>query len=183
MDAVFHARVRLAPGTSSLLPASDLAVVDAEAHRAAMEKYEDTPERRRLRDTAVPGMDRTWTEVVFLSPVHPHAIWRAWREITGRDRAAMEFWAIPAADLPEGTVLLDRTRTATGDPIDPREVRPFDRRTHRTALETTASNRRWLEECARRRVSGAWFHGVPHVLAPGAVSLDRARIVSWCDAP
>lgn len=183
MDAVFHARVRLARGTTSLLPVSQLAAVDADAHRAAVAKYDDTAERRRLRDTVIPRMARTWTEVVFLSPVHPHAIWRAWREITGRERADMEFWAIPAADLPEGTMILDRTLTATGDPIDPREVRPFDRRAHRTALDTPAANRQWLEECARRRVSGAWFHGVPHVLSPAAVPLDRARVVSWCDEP
>lgn len=184
MDAVvFHARVPLAPGTSSLLSASALAAVDSEAHRVALEKYDDTPERRRLRDTVIPGMRRRWTEVVFLSPVHPHAIWRAWREITGRERPDMEFWEIPAAVLPEGTVVLDRTLTATGDPLDPREVMPFDRRTHRAALETTPANRAWLEECARRRVSGAWFHGIPHVLSPEPVPLGAARVISWRDAP
>ena len=186
MDAtghVFHARIDLAAGTSSLLPLSDLAGVDPEAHRRALAKYDDTPERRRLRDTVIPGLGRSWTEVVFLSPVHPHAIWSAWREIRGRERPPMEFWAIPAADLPEGTVVVDRTLTATGDPLDAREVRPFDRASHRAALTTTAQNRAWLEECARRGVSGAWFHGIPHVLAPGAVPLQRARVVSWSDPP
>lgn len=183
MDAVFHACVPLAPGTSSLLPVSALAAVDGDAHRAALEKYDDTPERRRLRDTVIPGMGRQWTEVVFLSPVHPHAIWQAWAEIRGRRRPPMEFWAIPAADLPEGSVVLDRTLTATGDPIDPREVTPFDRASHRAALTTTPQNRAWLEQCARRGVSGAWFHGIPHVLAPDPVPLEHARIVSWEVAP
>ncbi|WP_225310241.1 hypothetical protein [Microbacterium testaceum] len=136
-----------------------------------------------MRDTVIPGLERSWTEVVFFSPVHPHAIWRAWREIRGRERPPVQFWAIPAADLPEGTVVLDRAWTAVGDPIDPREVRPFDRASHRAALTTTAANRAWLEEMARRRVSGAWFHGIPHVLAPGPVPLERARVVSWEVAP
>ncbi|WP_228375903.1 hypothetical protein [Microbacterium enclense] len=186
MDAtncVFHARVALAPGTDSLMPASALADVDAAASRAALAKYDDTPERRRLRDTVVPGLGRSWTEVVFLSPVHPHAVWRAWREITGRERAPMDFWAIPADDLPVGTVVLDRTSTRTGEPIDPREVTPFVPSGHRAALSTTAANRSWLEDCARRKVSGAWFHGIPHVLAPGAVPLRRARVISWSDPP
>ena len=183
MNCVFHARVNLAEGTSSLLPLSDLAAIDPTAHADAIAKYDDTPERRRLRDTVVPGIDRPWTEVVFLSPVHPHAIWRAWLDIRGRRRPPLEFWAIPAEDLPEGSVLLDRFLTATGDPLDPREVTPFDRASHRAALTTTPQNRAWLEECARRGVSGAWFHGIPHVLAPGPVPLGRARVVSWEIAP
>lgn len=186
MDAtsyVFHARVGLAEGTSTLLPLSDLAKIAPEAHRDALAKYDDTAQRQRLRDTVIPGLDRTWTEVVFLSPVHPHAIWQAWLEIRGRRRPPAEFWAIPAADLPEGSVVVDRTLTATGDPIDPREVLPFDRASHRAALTTTRQNRAWLEECARRGVSGAWFHGIPHVLAPGPVPLDRAHVVSWEMAP
>lgn len=178
-DCVFHARVGLAAGTSSLLPLSDLAGTDPTAYRDAIAKYDDTPERRRLRDTVIPGLDRSWTEAVFLSPVHPHAIWQAWFEIRGRRRPPMEFWAIPAVDLPDGTVLLDRALTETGDRIDPREVSPFVRAAHRALLTTTPQNRAWLEEMARRGVSGAWFHGIPHVLAPGPVALDRAHVVSW----
>ncbi|WP_295833364.1 hypothetical protein [uncultured Microbacterium sp.] len=182
-DCVFHARVELAAGTSSLLPMSDLADTDPAAYRDAIAKYDDTPERQRLRDTVIPGLGRSWTEVVFLSPVHPHAIWQAWFEIRGRRRPPMEFWAIPAQDLPDGTVVLDRTMTATGDPIDPREVERFDREAHRASPVTTAKNRAWLEEMARRGVSGAWFHGIPHVLAPGPVRLDRAHVVPWEVAP
>ncbi|WP_270353078.1 hypothetical protein [Microbacterium testaceum] len=184
MDAdtsLFHACVPLAPGTTSLLPLDDLAAVDPAAAQDALAKYDDTAERRRLRDTVIPVLDRRWTAVVFLSPVHPHAIWRAWREIRGRERPDLLFWAIPSVDLPEGSVVLDRSSTATGDPIDPTEVTPFDRYAHRASTTTTPTNRAWLEQCARQGVSGAWFHGIPHVLAPGPVPLDRARVVSWRD--
>lgn len=184
MDAdtsVFHACVPLARGTTSLLPLDDLAAVDPAAAQDALAKYDDTAERRRLRDTVIPVLDRRWTAVVFLSPVHPHAIWRAWREIRGRERPDLLFWAIPSVDLPEGSVVLDRSSTATGDPIDPTEVTPFDRYAHRASTTTTPANRAWLEQCARQGVSGAWFHGIPHVLAPGPVPLDRARVISWRD--
>ncbi len=179
MNSVFHACVPLAPGTTSLLTVEQLAAVDPQAHRGAIAKYDDTPERRRLRDTVIPRMGLRWTDVVFLLPVHPHAIWSAWKEIRGRERAPMEFWAIPASELPDGTVVLDRSLTATGDPIDPREVTPFERDAHRTSLTTTSANRAWLEECVKRKVSGAWFHGIPHVLAPGPVPLNHAEVISW----
>ena len=77
MKFVFHQRVDLVG--DALVPASDLAALDPAGYARAMAKYDDTPERQRLRATEIPGLARTWTEVVFLSPVHPHAIWRAWR--------------------------------------------------------------------------------------------------------
>ncbi|SDG89249.1 hypothetical protein [Microbacterium sp. 77mftsu3.1] len=177
MRFVFHQRVDLAG--DALIPASDLASVDPAAYARAMAKYDDTPERRRLRDTVLPGLGRGWTEVVFLSPVHPHAIWRAWREIRGKALPRAEFWAIPADDLPHGTVVLDRTVSAVGDPIDPAEVAPFDPASFTTAEEVPPANRAWLEEMVLCGVSGAWFHGIPHVLAPGAVPLHEARVIGW----
>lgn len=182
-QTLFHVRTPLVDGTAALLPLSDLATVDPVAHAVAIAKYDDTPERRRLRDTRIPLVDRLWTEVVFLSPVHPHAIWRAWREITGRERATWEFWAIKANVLPSGSVWLDRTLTQTGESIDPREVSPFDRARYQTMTATTSANRAWLEQLAASGHSGAWFQGIPHVLAPTAVPLAAAEVVDWRDAP
>jgi len=177
MRFVFHQRVDLVG--DALVPASDLASIDPAGYARAMAKYEDTPERQRLRETAIPSTGKSWTEVVFLSPVHPHAIWRAWREVRGKDLPRVEFWAIPVDDLPAGTVVLDRTVTATGDPIDPSEVAPFHPASFVTATEVPAANRAGLEEMVRRGVSGAWFHGIPHVLAPGAVPLGNAQVIGW----
>lgn len=180
-NSVFHLRVPLAAGTASLLPLSALASIDTTAYARAIAKYDDTPERRRLRDTRIPVIDRLWTEVVFLSPVHPHAIWTAWYEITGRERSTMEFWEVPASSLPAGAVWLDRTITSTGDAIDPSEVRPFDAATFQTQMTTTDANRDWLGSLARSGRSGAWFHGIPHILSPAAVPLDRANVRDWRD--
>ena len=177
MKFVFHQRVDLVG--DALVPASDLAALDPAGYAQAIAKYDDTPERQRLRATEIPGLARTWTEVVFLSPVHPHAIWRAWREIRGKELPRAEFWAIPVDDLPAGTVVLDRTVTSTGDPIDASEVAPFHPASFVTATEAPAANRAWLEEMVRRGVSGAWFHGIPHVLAPAAVPLGNARVIGW----
>lgn len=180
---LFHLRVPLAAGTAALLPLRSLSEVDPVAHAAALAKYDDTPERRRLRDTRIPVVDRLWTEVVFLSPVHPHAIWRTWWEITGRERGPMEFWAVPATSLPAGAAWLDRTITATGDPIDSREARGFDAARFQTMMTTTERNRAWLTELAASGRSGAWFHGIPHVVVPGPVAVADAPVVDWRDTP
>ncbi|WP_033210322.1 hypothetical protein [Gryllotalpicola ginsengisoli] len=176
---VFHARVGLAAGTDRLVPLSELAHLDPAAHDAALAKYDDTPERQRLRDTVIPIIGRRWTEVVFLSPVHPHAIWQAWRELTGQELAPLPFWAIPVAALPTETVVFTRARSAVGDPIHPDEVTALDKGSFRTALQTTPENRDWLASLAARGAKGAWFNGTPHVLAGGDVSLRDAQTISW----
>ena len=165
-----------------LLPVSLLADVDPGAAAAALAKYDDTPERGRLRDTRIPLIDAGWTDVVFLSPVHPHAIWRAWWEITGRERAPQQFWSIPA-DAAAGAVVLDRFRSLPGDPIDADEVTRFDPDTFATSMDTTPANRTWLEDLASRGLSGAWFNAIPHVLVPHPVPLDDATVIDWSATP
>lgn len=85
--------------------------------------------------------------------------------------------------MPDRTVLLDRHTSAVGDPIDPAEVTAFDALSFQTSWSTTTSNRRWLEELASRGMSGAWFHGIPHVLAAGQVPLSEAVVVDWAQPP
>lgn len=183
MRDVFHVRTPLVPGTDSLLPLSALRILDPDGYATAMAKYDDTPERRRLRDTVVPVIDKGWTDVVFLSPVHPHATWRTWRQLSGRSLPKVEFWAIPASDLPADTVVFDRQRSLVGDPIDPRDVASFDAMTYEVSLEVPAANREWLENLAAAGHSGAWFNLIPHVLTAGPVPLGNARVISWDVAP
>lgn len=183
VQAVFHMRTPLAAGTDELLPVDALREIDPEAYARAIAKYDDTPERRRLRDTAIPGTGRSWTQVVFLSPIHPHAIWDTWRSITGKELPPMEFWQIPVRSLPEGCVVFDRQVSVTGEAIDPSEVVALDVEQFTTAVETTPENRDWLEDLAARGHRGALFNKTPHVLSPEPVRLERAQVIDWEQTP
>lgn len=186
-ELVFHRRVPLAPGADRLLPLSDLAKSAPEVYANAIAKYDETPERRLLRDASIPHIDRTWIEVVFFTPIHPHAIWATWRELSGNDLPAIEYWAVPATLLPDPAVLLERRLSPAGGAIHPDDVAWFDRDTFRTATETTPASREWLADLAERGASGAWFNRTPHVLVGAPVALDGAHVVgweqhtSWCD--
>jgi hypothetical protein len=177
--SVFHMRTRLLPGTTQLLPVDALREIDPEAHARAIAKYDDTPERQRLRDTEIPGLGRCWTGVVFLSPIHPHALWKTWHDAGGAELPPTEFWRVPVATLPEGCVVFDRQVSSTGEPIDPTEVTPLDPDAFRTAFETTPGNKEWLEEGARHGQRGAFFNRTPHVLSPEPVDLTDAEIIRW----
>jgi hypothetical protein len=175
---VFHAATELLPGTDSLQSLSALREIDEEAFGRGMQKYA-TPERQRLAETRIPLIERIWTEVVFLTPIHPHAIWTAWRELSGVALDASAFWAIPVEDVPPDAVVFDRQDSIVGEPIPAHEVSPFDRATHSAALQTTSGNRAWLSELVATGRRGGWFNRTPHVLTAGPVPLINAQVISW----
>lgn len=119
-----------------------------------------------------------WTEVVFLTPIHPHAIWRAWRDIAGTELPPQEFWAIPIDEI-HRPVLFDRRLSRSGEPIDPQQVETVDPLAFRTATQTTARNVEWIAHLTGRRRRGAWFHGTPHVLTRRPVPVASAQVIDW----
>lgn len=177
---VFHARTSQNAQARELIPLSALRERDPGAYARAIAKYDGTPERRSLPGTRIPHMDVTWIDVVFLTPIRPHAIWQAWLEETGTALATQEFWAIPIHDVPD-PYLFDRSLSSTGDPIDEREVSRVLAEQYTSSPITTAGNRAWLHDLAGSGRRGAWFHRTPHVLSRGPVPLTRAHIVSWDD--
>lgn len=175
---VFHTRTSQNSGADELRPLSMLEGSDPAAFERAIAKYDDTPERRRLRDTWIPVLEARWTEAVFLSPVRPHAIWRAWRDIAGVELPPQEFWAIPVEAVAPA-VVLDRHLSRTGDPIEVAEVERLDPHAYRSAVQTTPRNQEWIAELAAVGKRGAWFHGTPHVLTRDLVPLTSAAVIDW----
>ncbi len=164
-----------------LVPLSALERTDPSAYAEAIVKYDGDPERRNLRNTRIPRTSATWADVVFLSPILPHAILQAWRAIGRIQLPAQEFWAIPVEALPDA-VVFDRTLSRTGDPIDLGEVTPLDPRAYRALEQTTPRNRAWIARLTQRGERGAWFNGTPQILVPGPVPLRHAQLVDWADA-
>lgn len=177
---VFHARTDGNSGVDELRPLSALEHTDPRAFTRALAKYDDTPERRRLRETWIPVLEARWTEVVFLSPIRPHAIWRAWQDHTGVDLPSQQFWAIPVEEIGPA-VVLDRHLSATGDPIRTEEVDRLDPGTYSSKAETTMRNREWIAHLSSEGKRGAWFNGTPHVLTQGPVTLTSAAVIDWVE--
>lgn len=177
---VFHARTSQNSASEELRPLSALEHSDPRAFALAIAKYDDTPKRQRLRETWIPALEARWTEAIFFSPVRPHAIWRAWRDIAGVELPSQEFWAVPVEAM-GSAVILDRHLSRSGDPIDAAEVQRLDARTYRSAARTTARSEKWIAELSAAGKRGAWFHGTPHVLTRGPVPLASATVIDWTE--
>lgn len=178
---VFHARTSGNSGADALRPLSALEHIDPRAFARALAKYDDTPERRRLRETWIPVLEVRWTEAVFFSPIRPQVIWQAWQEVAGIELPSQEFWAVPVDEIGPA-VVLDRHRSATGDPIEFEEVERLDPGTYRSVAETTTRNREWIARLSSEGKRGAWFHATPHVLSPGPVPLTSATVIDWSES-
>ncbi|WRS31054.1 hypothetical protein U6G28_05060 [Actinomycetaceae bacterium MB13-C1-2] len=178
---VFHMCVPLAEGTDRLFPLEDLATLAPNVYEAAAAKYKDYSKRKALRDTAMPGLDKKWSQVVFLTPVDPRAIWRRWLDRTGEKLPPVKFWAIDPKGIDERSVLLERTVSCKGAPIDPREVTRFNRESFETVVKLPAASEEWLDALANSGRKGAWFNGQPHVLVPAPVSLEGAEVIDWSE--
>src|SRR5699024_8301253 len=97
------------------------------------------------------------------------------------DLPSQEFWAIPVEEV-GAAVILDRQRSATGDPIETEEVEHLDPGTYRSMSGTTRRNREWIAHLSSEGKRGAWFNGVPHVLTRGPVALASAAVIDWSEA-
>lgn len=119
---VFHMCVPLAEGTDRLFPLEDLATLAPNVYEAAAAKYKDHSKRKALRDTAIPGLDKKWSQVVFLTPVDPRVIWRRWLDRTGEKLPPVKFWAIDPKGIDERSVLLERTVSSKGALLIPAKL-------------------------------------------------------------
>lgn len=180
---LFHQCVPLAGHANVLVPLSRLRALDEPSWRRAWSKYDGDASRRRLRDSVIPLLERRWTEVVFLTPIDPTVIWRAWRDLTGQALPSQDFWAIPAEDvnaLP--AVVLDRHRSSAGNPLHPDDVEWFDPAKHRTLDCLPPASQQWLAELASSGRRGAWFNRTPQILVDGDLSLHGVEVIDWSNA-
>lgn len=136
-------------------------------HRA---KYENTP---GWLTQPIEPLGCTWSDVVFLSPVHPAPLFEAIRR-SGRAVPDREPWVLPAARLdPRSTVIrLMRAGTTGHTPDLPNEddYLPFTTATLRAVNRVTINAIQRLETL---RPDDPWLPwvDVPHVLHHGPIPL------------
>ncbi|HEY2794476.1 MAG TPA: hypothetical protein VGJ28_19090, partial [Micromonosporaceae bacterium] len=159
MPFVYHTKPPTMIG-DELLPLSELADVDPAVHDAAIAKYDGSADRRTLPDRRIPVLDCRWQDVVFLAPVHPQLIWRAWAE-RGVRLPQRTFYAIPLAAIESHAAVLYRQRlTQPGEDIAAADVTPFhaDRYAELTALSPRTLT--WYETLIAAGRQGGEFHTV-----------------------
>lgn len=89
---------------TSLLPLNELRTRHPDIYESEIAKYND---RSGLPQTHIPLLNCLWNNVIHCSPIHPHLLYRAWRDAGKAHPSEAGFYRIPierVANLPVVTM-------------------------------------------------------------------------------
>ncbi len=129
-------------------------------------------------EQAVAPLDCTWSDVVFLSPVHPAELFAASSQARGRRTSAPRPWDLDAGRLdPERTVIRLMRHGRDGhhsDPADERDYLPYTTAGLRAVNRVTVAAIERLNSLAPEDPWLPWVD-VPHILHRGAIPVEWFR--------
>lgn len=158
---------------SALVPLRELRQVDPAAYTRAMAKYDDHPDRKRIPVRPISLLDCQWQDVVQCCPIHPHLLWRAWRDV-GVERESKRFVEIPRS-LVAHLEAVTFDRDGGGEEV----YTPVDWSTFRNVTEVSEATRAWYAKLAAMSRKGADFIGVPHVMIRGSIDIANLPVIDW----
>ena len=163
----------------TLYPLSELETLAPKLYQQQIVKYFDHPSRERIPYQRIPKLDCLRKEVLNFSPLHPHLVYEAWQAlgVTLPDVNWYQFPIEAVAHLPAVVY-----QPGLSEDIPGAHVRWLEPATYREGTALSDATKKWyaqLHEAGRR---GGWFAHTPHVLVRGAVSVERAAVISWRDA-
>lgn len=156
---------------TELLPLAQMRTQDPNLYERHARKYEHRPE---AMDELIPPLSCTWSEVVFLSPVHPRPLFEALQR-SGRTVPRAEPATLDASQLdPTRCTIRLMRHGASGhypDPADEDDYLPFTTAGLRAVREVTVAA---IERLANLGPTDPWLPwvDVPHILHRGPIPLD-----------
>lgn len=158
-----------------IYPLNDLKNIYPELYNIKAQKYIG---RERVMEQRIPTLDNClWNDVVNLTAVHPSEIQKALVD-AGENYGKMEWWQIDPDDLdPTLTtvylyrhdVVVDRMQADNFTKYDPNDL---DKYSHLTQM-----TRDYYKEQSAKGIGPLLFHGVPHILHKGPISVKNAGVV------
>ncbi|MCK0111746.1 hypothetical protein MWU75_06305 [Ornithinimicrobium sp. F0845] len=154
-----------------ILPLSQLRDRYVDLHDLHSSNYVRSPE---VLTHPIAPLNCIWADVVFLSPVHPAALFAALRR-SGRSVTDTEPWVLPASRLDPSRAIIRLMRAGTdghhADPPDADDYLPLTTATLRAVNRITVDAVQRLESLGPEDPWLPWVD-VPHVLYRGSIPLD-----------
>jgi hypothetical protein len=155
-----------------ILPLKQLRDRYPDLYEQHAQKYARRPE---TMDQPVPPLGCTWTDVVFLSPVHPAPIFDALRESGRIGPDSLDYWTLDAESLdPRRTCILLKRHDPEFRPQPPEDFIPYSPAA--VAALATPSERALhrLRNLNATEPLYPWAD-IPHVLHRGPIPLSLFR--------
>lgn len=170
MPSIYHQIPRLIE-QPILQPLNILKESQPEIYEQAVSKYKDHPTRIDIPLREIIVLECTWGDVLQFCPVHPHIIAKAMGD-AGMSIPNIAFYEIPidrVARFP-AAMYFGMGGNPRYSPIDWAEFAEL------TFLPKTTID--WYGHLAVNKLSGAMFHGIPHVMIKGQVDIEGCNVIA-----
>jgi len=156
----------------AILPLNDLRELYPDLYEAGVAKYAHRPQ---TMDITVHPLGCRWTDVVFLSPVHPAPIFDALRESGRIGPGALDYWTVEAGLLdPASTCILMKRHDPEFRPQPPEDYLPYSPSTVATLSTPSEKALRRLRNLNATEHLLPWAD-IPHILHRGPIPLTLFR--------
>lgn len=156
-----------------LYPLNDIRARHPDVYEREIAKYRDHPSRAELPRTVIGKLNCLWNDVLHCSPIHPHLLYRAWRERGANIDPDREFYRIPISQVAHLPVAMMKGR----------EVEWLDKEGYSELDTVPVETLEWYERMAEQGLVRGSFVGVPHVLVKGPIDISGVEVVRWGTAP
>lgn len=155
-----------------ILPLNQLRDRYPDLYERHAKKYADRPQSM---SRPIPLLDCTWTDVVFLSPVHPEPIFDALRESGRTGPGSLSYWTIDADLLaPDRTCILLKRHDPLFRPQPAEDYIPYSAETAATLSTPSAKALDRLRNLNATEPLLPWAD-IPHVLHRGPIPVSLFR--------
>jgi hypothetical protein len=176
-STMVHGTLYLLPRTSvrgdAIVPLSQMRTRFPDLYELNVRKYSERPE---LMELPVEPLRCTWSDVVFLSPVHPAPLFAALHTTRDGGQARMPRpWTLDAGKLDPGRTVIRLMRHGRDghypDPADEHDYLPFTTVGLRAVSRITVAAIERLQSLKSDDPVLPWVD-VPHVLHRGSIPVD-----------
>lgn len=171
MPFLYH-RARPTMEGTLLHPLNVLRDLHPHIYARAIAKYAG---RETLLQRPIPILNCLWSDVLFLTPVHPSQIRDALKEAGARNTDS-QYFEIPVERIdPARAVLLEYPAL---EPRVERRYLPFSVELLGSRTEVSAATRRYFAAEAAAGRPPMSYHGIPHILLKDSLDISGISVIS-----
>ncbi|GCE51024.1 hypothetical protein EI42_04992 [Thermosporothrix hazakensis] len=181
MPAIYHCCSPALQG-DTLYPLNMLKELYPALYDREIQKYNDTPARKKLPSLRIPRLNCLWNDVIFCLPLHPYYIYHElqYRSIpVSPDKAFLRIPLEYIRDLP--TAIYYDSIGPSPETILEEKVEWLDHSNYRELSTVPQQTLDWYDLLVQRKLQRGFFSGIPHILVKGAIPIQGLQVISWSD--
>lgn len=158
----------------TIYPLNQLKIIYPEIFDLEVSKYQG---RVELLERQLPILNCNWNDVIHLSPINPHEIYKALVKIGFNPRPSV-FFKIPIEKIkPKQTIIYEYQTTS----FDKNTFKHFDVENFTNLHQLDDGVLKYYQDCFNNKSRPLLFHLIPHVLTLDTISTNDLELIDWSE--